>query len=97
MKSKTPTINASVTPQLEAWVAEQVASGWYNNSSEVVREALRLLRDHQEVRAAKLRDLRNAIDEGMNSSAAVWEGAEAIKHRARQRHAARTTQPVTED
>lgn len=43
-------MNVSLTPQLEAIIRKQVASGRYNNASEVVREALRLLeeRDHLE-------------------------------------------------
>jgi antitoxin ParD1/3/4 len=97
MKSKASAINVSITPQLEAWIAEQVASGWYNNASEVVREALRLLRNEQEIRAAKLRDLRAAIEDGMNSPAAPWEGADAIKRLARERHAAKFGQPVPQD
>jgi putative addiction module CopG family antidote len=36
-------MNVSLTPELEKFVREKVASGLYNNSSEVVREALRLL------------------------------------------------------
>lgn len=34
------TINVSITPQIETWIAEQLASGWYNNTSELVRDAL---------------------------------------------------------
>ena len=37
--------NVSLTPELEAFIAEQLASGDYANSSEVVRAALRSLRD----------------------------------------------------
>lgn len=36
-------MNVSLTPKLEAFVRRKVASGLYNNASEVVREALRLL------------------------------------------------------
>jgi antitoxin ParD1/3/4 len=97
MKTKPSTLNVSITPQLEEWIAEQLASGWYNNASEVVREGLRLLREEQEIRAAKLKDLRAAIEEGMNSPAASWEGAAAIKRTARQRHAARYGQPVAQE
>jgi len=39
-------MNVSLTPELEKFVREKVASGLYNNASEVVREALRLL--HQQ-------------------------------------------------
>jgi antitoxin ParD1/3/4 len=34
-------MNISLTPELERAVKEKVESGMYNNSSEVVREALR--------------------------------------------------------
>lgn len=97
MKSKASTRNVSLNPQLEEWIDEQIASGWYNNTSEVVREGLRLLRVEQEVRAVKLKDLRAAIDEGMNSPAAPWEGAAAIKRLARERRAAGHSQPVAQE
>ena len=35
-------MNVSLTPELERFVKEKVASGLYNNASEVIREALRL-------------------------------------------------------
>ena len=97
MKRKGSTISVSITLQLEKWIDEQIACGWYNNSSEVVRKGLRLLRIEQEIRTAKLKDLRAAIDEGMNSPAAPWEGAEAIKRIAREKHAAKFGQPVAQE
>jgi antitoxin ParD1/3/4 len=36
-----PEVNISLTPELEKAVKEKVASGLYNNASEVIREALR--------------------------------------------------------
>ena len=36
-------MNVSLTPILEDFIRHKVASGLYNNSSEVIREALRLL------------------------------------------------------
>lgn len=44
-------MNVSLTPRLEALVRRKVASGLYNNASEVIRDALRLLteRDRQAV------------------------------------------------
>ena len=46
-----PDMNVSLTRRLEAFVRSKVASGLYNNASEVVREALRLmvLRDGQDL------------------------------------------------
>jgi antitoxin ParD1/3/4 len=37
------TMNVSLTPELEQYVAKRVASGRYRSASEVVRAALRLL------------------------------------------------------
>jgi antitoxin ParD1/3/4 len=43
------TLNVSLTPELEAMIRQQIDSGRYNNASEVVRDALRLLDEHQRV------------------------------------------------
>jgi antitoxin ParD1/3/4 len=40
----------SLTPELERFVDAKVESGRYNNASEVVREALRLLKEQDEIR-----------------------------------------------
>jgi antitoxin ParD1/3/4 len=42
-------MNVSLTPELEAMIRQQVDSGRYYNASEVVREALRLLDEHQRI------------------------------------------------
>jgi predicted nucleotidyltransferase len=39
-------MNVSLTPKLEEFVRRKVASGLYNNASEVIREALRLMVEH---------------------------------------------------
>ncbi len=57
-------MNVSLTPALEQFVRDRAASGDYNNASEVVREALRLLRRAEEQRALKMERLRAAIREG---------------------------------
>ena len=36
-------MNVSLTPELEKYIRRKVASGLYNNASELIREALRLL------------------------------------------------------
>ena len=50
-----------------AFVREKVASGLYNNSSEVVREALRLLRRRDELESAKIELLKQVIERGLES------------------------------
>ncbi len=42
-------MNVSLTPELEKLVAERVASGQYASASEVVREALRLLDERDQL------------------------------------------------
>ncbi len=44
-------MNVSLPPTWEQFVASQVSAGEFGNASEVVREALRLLREQQESRA----------------------------------------------
>jgi antitoxin ParD1/3/4 len=46
-----PCMNVSLPQTWEEFVAGQVSSGEFGNASEVVREALRLLREQQEARA----------------------------------------------
>jgi antitoxin ParD1/3/4 len=47
-------MNVSLTPALEKFVAGKVESGRYTSASEVVREALRLLEEHDQARNAQL-------------------------------------------
>jgi len=47
-------MNVSLTPELERFVTAKVETGRYNSASEVVREALRLLEEHDRNRAARL-------------------------------------------
>jgi antitoxin ParD1/3/4 len=60
-------MNINLTSHFESFIEEQLISGRYANASEVVREALRLLEEKQQLYEAKLRDLRTALDEGDNS------------------------------
>ena len=53
-------MNVNLTPELEELVQKKVASGLYNNQSEVVREALRLLAEQDRLREAHLKQLRGA-------------------------------------
>ncbi len=56
-------MNVHLTPELEQMVHSKVKTGRYNSASEVVREALRLLEEHDQVKA----DIRRKIAEGMES------------------------------
>ncbi len=54
-------MHISLTNELEQIVRERVASGLYNNASEVVREALRQMVRNDELEHLKLERLRDAI------------------------------------
>lgn len=81
-------MNISLTPQLEDLVRAKVSSGLYNSASEVVREALRLMDREDRVRAASLAQLREDIQQGLDSGPAGPLDTEAIKRRGRERLAA---------
>ena len=59
-------MNVSLTQELEAFVHQKVESGRYHSASEVVREALRLLEDHDQLRQIKLESLRKEIAIGLD-------------------------------
>jgi antitoxin ParD1/3/4 len=61
-------MNVSLTPRLEEYVKEKVKSGLYNSSSEVVREALRLMEERDRVREMRLEDLRKEIQRGIDQA-----------------------------
>ena len=54
-------MNVSLTPELEQFVSAKVESGRYNSASEVVREALRLLEEHEQARAAQLAEFNQEL------------------------------------
>jgi antitoxin ParD1/3/4 len=54
-------MNVSLTPELEKFVSAKVESGRYNSASEVVREALRLLEEHDSARAAQVAEFNEEL------------------------------------
>ena len=60
-------MNVSLTPELEELIQERVRSGRYTSASEVVREALRLLEDRDELRRLRIAELRTQVAAGLDS------------------------------
>lgn len=58
-------MNVSLTPELEQFIADQVAAGRYRSASEAVRAAIRTLEDQTREREAKLQVLRKAVEQGV--------------------------------
>lgn len=54
-------MNVSLTPELEKFVNSKVGAGRYNSASEVVREALRLLEEHDQARAAQIEEFNQEL------------------------------------
>jgi antitoxin ParD1/3/4 len=54
-------MNVSLTPELEKFVSTKVGTGRYNSASEVVREALRLLEEHDHARATQLAEFNQEL------------------------------------
>jgi len=61
-----PTRNINLTEHLDRFVETRVTTGRYGSASEVVREGLRLLEQHEQEDHAKLEWLRKAAQEGFD-------------------------------
>ena len=55
-------MNVSLTPELEQLVNEKVQSGLYQTASEIVREALRLLKERDHAREQRRADVQAGFD-----------------------------------
>ena len=74
-------MNVNLTPELERLIQDKVASGLYNNQSEVVREALRLLEEQDRLRELHVARLRAALAEGLEQAdhGKTLDGEEVIR------------------
>jgi antitoxin ParD1/3/4 len=81
-------MNVSLTDELANFVKSKVLTGRYSSSSEVVREALRLMEKFEQQEAEKLRYLRKAWKQGIDSGEAADVDFTALKKEARARLAA---------
>ena len=60
-------MNVSLTPELERLVHLKVQTGRYTSASEVVREALRLMEERDQLQALHKDEIRKKIAAGMAS------------------------------
>lgn len=74
-------MNVSLTPELEQYVHSKIKSGRYLSASEVVREALRLLEERDQLRTIRLETLRKEIMVGIEQSdrGEVFDGEAVIQ------------------
>ncbi|NJL64102.1 MAG: type II toxin-antitoxin system ParD family antitoxin [Methylacidiphilales bacterium] len=71
-------MNVHLGQTFDNFVAELIATGLYQSQSEVIREGLRLLKEKEDLRKAKLAELRREIQLGLDSGAAEPLDMEAI-------------------
>lgn len=82
-------MNVSLTPELERLVNEKVESGLYQTASEVVREALRLLKERDQAREQLRSDVQAGFDQLARGEGRAYNKAsgrqlaERIKSRGR--------------
>jgi len=69
----------------ENFIKSQLESGRYNSASEVIREALRLFEEQEELRSFRLKAMRQQIVDGMNSG--VAESGETVFNRLETKYA----------
>jgi len=81
-------MNISLPEELANFVRDKVSTGRYGSSSEVVREALRLMEKTERQETEKLATLRGAWKEGVDSGNAGEIDFTALKKEARARLAA---------
>ena len=71
-------MNISLTPTLEKFVQDKVASGLYNSVSEVIREALRMMASRDIISSQKITQLNRDIEEGWNDTV-ILDGHSAME------------------
>ncbi len=62
-----PTRNVSLTPEQDAFVEKLVQAGEYQNASEAVRDALRVLQQRRREDALKVKALRAHLQAGVDA------------------------------
>lgn len=67
----------------EKLMDDLIASGRYNSKSEIVRDGLRAIEDRERLRELKLQDLREAIQDGIDSGPGIPAEEVFAKMRAR--------------
>jgi antitoxin ParD1/3/4 len=81
----------AVGSHFENFIRQQIESGRYSSASEVVRDALRLLEEHEELREAQIKDLRQKIQEGERSGRGI--PADRVFDRLEEKYRKLTSEP----
>ena len=86
-------MNVSLTPELERVVNEKVESGMYQTASEVVREALRLLKERDDARQRLRADVQSGFDQLARGEGRSYDKTSGRQLAERIRSKGRTARP----
>ena len=64
------TLNVSLTPELSLFIDTKLKSGLYTSGSEIIREALRLFKSYEDVKANTIAEMKAKIEAGMSQAEA---------------------------
>ena len=78
-------MNVNLGPILEKFVADLLESGDYQSQSEVIREALRMLKEREDFKKLRIEQLRREIQAGIESGRSEPLDFEHIKAEGRRR------------
>ncbi len=75
-------MNIILTPELETLVREKIESGNYHSASEVVRDALQLLKEQDQLRELRRAEIRREVMKGVeqirNGEYTTYNSAEEL-------------------
>jgi antitoxin ParD1/3/4 len=80
-----------IGPHFESFMRQQIASGRYSSASEVLREALRLLEEHEDPRETRIKKPRQQLQEGEESGPGI--SAERVFDRLEEKYGKLTSEP----
>ena len=75
----------TLSPELAAAVDDVVAAGEYASASEVIRDALRQWKERRDLLGYTVEELRELVQQGIDSGPGRYESMEEIKAEARRR------------
>jgi len=75
----------------ESFIRQKIESGRYSSASEVIRDALRLLEEQEELRETQIKTLRQQIQEGRESGPGI--PADEVFDRLEEKYSKLTSEP----
>jgi antitoxin ParD1/3/4 len=81
----------AIGSHFERFIRQKIESGRYSSASEVIRDALRLLEEHEELRETQIKNLRQQLQEGRESGPGI--PADRVLNRLEAKYSKLTNEP----